>query len=482
MFRSFKTSLVATILLASSNPLLAGGHGSMGGGAGHGSMGGSIGHGSMGASLSHAAIRSAPSMGISRSLSPQQGPVNLRQLNGSLGGNSAGGGLSTRSLTLTNNQQSGISSAGSSNGHPPVPPPHTSTPTVPSAAVPVPGLPINDVLSPANPLRGRQPGQSPRIDTTGGGSTGSGSGSDPTVPPPHASTPSVPSVGTTPHLNLNDVISPANPVRGRQPGQSPPTGGTTGGGTQPISLVGVGVPDINPITDNLGLNPGSAPPTMTPPPRNGRGPRPGNGDNGAPGTPPPGRGGRHHPGDGGSVVVGIGIGGGISFPGETVGYTETIVTTSSPAAEPAAASIDLGEVKNAAAPSLDIELVDVRLVDAGSMEHGVGPRFRLFCRNNGTLEAPKFHVTVMADLGSTLTEKAHQVTVESVGIKPGKTQTVDIQMPLEILKMTSSKDRWARPFDLLGAMLDSDESLTETNEKNNTLVLARDSIKPLGAE
>jgi len=265
-------------------------------------------------------------------------------------------------------------------------------------------------------------------------------------------------------------------------------------GSQPISLVGVGVPDIDPITGGSGSNPGNAPPSRgrgprpgrEPPPSRGGGRRPGSGDNGGPNQPPPSRGGgvrpNPHPDDGGNVIVGIGIGGGISFPGETVGYTETVVTTSSPATEPTAASVDLGEVKNAAAPSLDLELVDIRLVDAGSMEHGVGPRFRLVCRNNGTLEAPKFHVTMMADLGSTLTEKAHQVTVESVGIKPGKTQTVDIQMPLEILKMTSAKDHWARPFDLLGAMLDSDESLTETNEKNNTLVLARDSIKPLGAE
>src|SRR5262249_5582766 len=165
-----------------------------------------------------------------------------------------------------------------------------------------------------------------------------------------------------------------------------------------------------------------------------------------------------------------------------VGYTETIVTTTAPAAEPTAALFDPAEVKNAAAPSIDLELLDIRLVDAGSLTSGVGPRFRLFCRNNGTLEAPKFHVSVMADLGSVLSEKAHLVTVESVGIKPGKTQTVDVQMPLEVLKMTGANDRWARPFDLLGAMLDSDESLTETNEKNNTLVLTRDSIKPLAAE
>jgi hypothetical protein len=64
----------------------------------------------------------------------------------------------------------------------------------------------------------------------------------------------------------------------------------------------------------------------------------------------------------------------------------------------------------------------------------------------------------MADLGSVLSEKAHLVTVESVGIKPGKIQTVDVQVPPDVLKMKGTQDHWPRPFDLLGAMLDSDEA------------------------
>jgi hypothetical protein len=184
--------------------------------------------------------------------------------------------------------------------------------------------------------------------------------------------------------------------------------------------------------------------------------------------------GQPHPG--GLLVGGIEIGGG--FGGGDVTTVETV----SGGAELMPAAVQPAEYVSAAAPAIDLELVDIRLVDAGSISDGVGPRFRLFCRNNGTLEAPKFHVSVMADLGGVLSEKAHLVTVESVGIKPGKTQTVDVQMPPEILKMKGTQDHWPRPFDLLGAMLDSDESLTETNEKNNTLVLARDSIKSLAAD
>ena len=118
----------------------------------------------------------------------------------------------------------------------------------------------------------------------------------------------------------------------------------------------------------------------------------------------------------------------------------------------------------------------------GNTQANVGPRFRLFCRNNGTLEAPKFLVSVMVDAGKELTPAAHLVTVESVGIKPGKTQAIDVQLPVEVLKMTAVKDPWPKPFDLLVAIADSDNSLRETNKDNNVLLRTRDAIKPLSAD
>jgi hypothetical protein len=127
--------------------------------------------------------------------------------------------------------------------------------------------------------------------------------------------------------------------------------------------------------------------------------------------------------------------------------------------------------------TMDIELVEVRLMEAGSVERKIGPRLRLVCRNNGSVEAPKFHASVLVDIGRELTETAHLVTVESVGIQPGKSQSVDVQLPVEVLKMTTEKDPWARPFETLGAFIDSDDSLDESDEDNNVLLLARTAIK-----
>ena len=150
----------------------------------------------------------------------------------------------------------------------------------------------------------------------------------------------------------------------------------------------------------------------------------------------------------------------------------------SPGAEPAATTT-AEPVVPAVGQELDIELTDVRLVDAGNLEQKTGPRFRLTYRNKGAVEVPKFHVTVAVDAGDTLTETAEIVTVEAVGLKPGKSQMVDVRLPVEVLKMTTDKSGKATPFALLAAILDSDESLDESNEDNNVMVLARQEIKPI---
>jgi hypothetical protein len=132
-----------------------------------------------------------------------------------------------------------------------------------------------------------------------------------------------------------------------------------------------------------------------------------------------------------------------------------------------------------AAAEMDIALTSIRMVDAGNLELKTGPRYRLFYVNKGTVEVPRFQVTVAVDSGMQLTDAAEIVTVEAQGLKPGKSQSVDVRLPVEVLKMTMGKDGRPVPFMLLAAIVDSDEDLTETDEENNVLALARDDIKPI---
>jgi hypothetical protein len=146
---------------------------------------------------------------------------------------------------------------------------------------------------------------------------------------------------------------------------------------------------------------------------------------------------------------------------------------SSSAATPAAAT------ETQAKDVLDLELTDVRLVDAGSLERNVGPRFRLYYRNAGTIEAPRFHVGVAVDLGDKVTEKAELVTVEAVGVKPGKSQSVDVRLPVEVLKMAIDYEGRPTAFNAFVALIDSDNDLAESNETNNLLVVSRAKILPV---
>ena len=156
-------------------------------------------------------------------------------------------------------------------------------------------------------------------------------------------------------------------------------------------------------------------------------------------------------------------------PSAPVGFpatAEVVESTPEAVAEPADAA------------TMDLQITDVRLVEAGDLDQDLGPRYRIVCRNNGSVELPKFHVSVLVDLGKKITEKAEVVTVESVGILPGNTHTVDVRLPVSVLKMIPERSK-AKPFETFAAFVDADERLSETDEENNILLLSRDAIKPL---
>lgn len=152
------------------------------------------------------------------------------------------------------------------------------------------------------------------------------------------------------------------------------------------------------------------------------------------------------------------------------------------AAAPATDSVASSPAQATPAPTkdaLDVELIAVRLVEEGSLSRKTGPRYRLFYRNAGNVEVPRFHATVAVDIGEKVTEKAEVVTVEAVGLKPGKTQTVDVRLPVEVLTMGIDYEGHPAAFNALVALIDSDDDLAETNEENNILVLSRDKIQSI---
>ncbi len=301
-------------------------------------------------------------------------------------------------------------------------------------------------------------------------------------------------IAARPPINGSRPVNPGNGgnngnrvPRNPPPAKNPPNQGVDPGGppnVQPGNPGNGGFHVINP--PNQGIDPGG-PPSGQPRPHN---PEP-------PHRRPPHDGGDHdrNPVDGGDIGGDISIGVAVDDrPAAAIIAVEdpapVVVADERPApASVVAPGVELPpaaeepvEYKNAAAPSIDLEMVDIRLVDVGSLENNAGPRLRLFCRNKGTTAAPKFHVSVLADVGTKFTKRAQLVTVECPGVDAGDTQAIDVQLPAAALKMTSGNDRWPKPFDLVAAIADSDNRLQETDKDNNVLTIARSEINPLDDE
>jgi hypothetical protein len=86
-------------------------------------------------------------------------------------------------------------------------------------------------------------------------------------------------------------------------------------------------------------------------------------------------------------------------------------------------------------------------------------------------------VAVAADVGNDLTETAEIVMVEAMGVKPGRSQSVDVRLPVTVLTMATNKQGRPAPFMVLAAILDCDETFDETDKENNVLVVAREEIE-----
>ncbi|MGE3317403.1 MAG: CARDB domain-containing protein [Planctomycetaceae bacterium] len=169
------------------------------------------------------------------------------------------------------------------------------------------------------------------------------------------------------------------------------------------------------------------------------------------------------------------VGGVTSVPATSATAAPAVVENSS-AAEPSIPDAADASATVSANESVDIEPAELKLVDAGDIAAGRGPRYRLTARNLGKNEAPKFHVTLLVD-GRELTENAFVITVESVGIAPGQSRSIDLQLPVEVLKMGTGADGKPASFETIVVILDSDEQVQETNEENNIVATRRDALK-----
>ncbi|MGA2062988.1 MAG: hypothetical protein ABSG67_21150, partial [Thermoguttaceae bacterium] len=128
----------------------------------------------------------------------------------------------------------------------------------------------------------------------------------------------------------------------------------------------------------------------------------------------------------------------------------------------------------------DLQLLAVRFVDPGHPEEKLGPRYRVWFRNNGDQPVEKpFNVMLFAGNDDKLTADLPRSGVRVKAIDPGDVQSVDIRLPLEATTMWHDAEGKAAPFQVLHVMVDADREIADANPANNGAAIQRDEVLPI---
>jgi len=129
---------------------------------------------------------------------------------------------------------------------------------------------------------------------------------------------------------------------------------------------------------------------------------------------------------------------------------------------------------------LDLQLLAVRFIDPGHPEEQLGPRYRVWFRNNSNLPITQpMNVMLFASNDNNLAADLPRAGVRVTSIEAGDVQSVDIRLPIEVYGMGPDADGQPTPFGVLHALVDADREIPETLRENNGAILAREDILPV---
>ncbi|HEY2828355.1 MAG TPA: hypothetical protein VGJ04_12210 [Pirellulales bacterium] len=120
---------------------------------------------------------------------------------------------------------------------------------------------------------------------------------------------------------------------------------------------------------------------------------------------------------------------------------------------------------------VDLQLLAVRTIDSGDPENQLGPAVRVWLRNNSPVAINRpFNVLALAARDAQPTADLPQAGVRIDAIEAGQTLAVDIRLPVEAN---------LPGFPMFHVLVDSHREISEVNEGNNGLVIARAEVKPV---
>lgn len=129
---------------------------------------------------------------------------------------------------------------------------------------------------------------------------------------------------------------------------------------------------------------------------------------------------------------------------------------------------------------VDVQLIAVRFVDSGHSEQQLGPRYRVWLKNNS--QAPvqqSFNLVMLAANDDVPDASLPQSGVTIGSMEPGQITSVDIRLPYQANSMHVDSDGRNEPFVKLHLIADTERTLQDTNPENNVAVVDRNEILPV---
>jgi hypothetical protein len=139
-----------------------------------------------------------------------------------------------------------------------------------------------------------------------------------------------------------------------------------------------------------------------------------------------------------------------------------------PQPAPAGAALPAGAV---ASGNADLMLESVKFVEPAT--ETAGPAYRVKLRNRGTKAAGKFRVGAFAERRGELSDDAPQTVTEIASLPAGEVSEVTLRLPVAAVKLVSATSGQPVAFDQLVVVVDLDDSVVESEKRNNVVNLAR---------
>ncbi len=133
----------------------------------------------------------------------------------------------------------------------------------------------------------------------------------------------------------------------------------------------------------------------------------------------------------------------------------------------------------AVASGVDLVLEDVKLAAPATLV--AGPAYTVKFRNQGSQDAGKFEVGLLAGVNGRLTQDAPRAVIEVKSLPAGKSAEVTLRLPQSALKLLGANGRPAA-FTHLFVAVDLLNTVAESDETNNTAVVARTELETIAAQ